>query len=288
MRFDRISILIDQLRPWLDKAGWHHASSPVTGSPVTAFVERFPDSGTAGVGGGDGGAGAGLAPGGAGAGGSGIGVEIRKSQTGVVRSNCMDCLDRTNVSQSALGQWAINEQLRHAGILSVKEKITDHPDFMAIFRTGKESLPALLPRFLSPSILFRLHVHTTLPEVDAYAMSFLVSTIWHLISGNDLLTPSSAVWADHGDTVSKAYSGTGALKADFTRTGTRTKQGALEDGYKSVMRYITNNFFDGDRQVSCFFRAGRDDISAMSRSGGRGARGGARTGLVGKGERGIR
>lgn len=58
------------------------------------------------------------------------------------------------------------------------------------------------------------------------------------------------MWADHGDTVSRAYAGTGALKSDFTRTGKRSKEGLLEDGYKSVVRYIRNNFFDGDRQVS--------------------------------------
>ena len=57
-----------------------------------------------------------------------------------------------------------------------------------------------------------------------------------------------AVWADHGDTVSCAYAGTGALKSDFTRTGKRSKQGLLQDGVNSVMRYIKNNFFDGDRQ----------------------------------------
>jgi hypothetical protein len=57
------------------------------------------------------------------------------------------------------------------------------------------------------------------------------------------------VWADHGDTVSRAYAGTGALKTDFTRTGKRSKEGALQDGVNSVMRYVRNNFFDGDRQV---------------------------------------
>ncbi|KAF2461994.1 SacI domain protein [Lineolata rhizophorae] len=34
-----------------------------------------------------------------------------KVQTGVVRTNCMDCLDRTNVVQSALGRWALTSQL---------------------------------------------------------------------------------------------------------------------------------------------------------------------------------
>lgn len=58
-----------------------------------------------------------------------------------------------------------------------------------------------------------------------------------------------AVWADHADLISKAYAGSGALKTDFTRTNKRTKMGALEDGYKSVARYIKNNHFDGARQV---------------------------------------
>ena len=60
----------------------------------------------------------------------------------------------------------------------------------------------------------------------------------------------SLVWADHADTISKAYSGTGALKTDFTRTGKRTKEGAVQDGINSVMRYLKNNFYDGSRQVS--------------------------------------
>ena len=38
------------------------------------------------------------------------------------------------------------------------------------------------------------------------------------------------------------------MKTDFTRTGKRTQRGNLEDGYKSVTRYIKNNFFDGPRQ----------------------------------------
>ena len=57
------------------------------------------------------------------------------------------------------------------------------------------------------------------------------------------------MWADHADLIAKAYSGSGALKSDFTRTGKRTKAGALDDGYKSILRYLKNNFFDGARQV---------------------------------------
>lgn len=61
----------------------------------------------------------------------------------------------------------------------------------------------------------------------------------------------SVVWADHADMISKAYAGSGALKTDFTRTNQRTRKGLLEDGYKSVLRYLKNNYFDGARQVCC-------------------------------------
>ncbi|KAI0803150.1 SacI homology domain-containing protein [Irpex lacteus] len=67
-------------------------------------------------------------------------------------------------------------------------------------------------------------------------------------SYDELVRDFREMWADHANEISIAYSGTGALKTDFTRTGKRTKVGALEDGYKSVMRYLKNNFFDGARQ----------------------------------------
>jgi len=35
------------------------------------------------------------------------------------------------------------------------------------------------------------------------------------------------------------------LKTDFTRTGKRTHQGALNDGINAITRYYINNFTDG-------------------------------------------
>jgi hypothetical protein len=64
--------------------------------------------------------------------------------------------------------------------------------------------------------------------------------------------PSEAdcvVWADNADAVSKAYSGSGALKTDFTRTGKRSKRGLVQDGQNSVERYVRNNFYDQTKQV---------------------------------------
>lgn len=56
------------------------------------------------------------------------------------------------------------------------------------------------------------------------------------------------LWADNADAMSVLYSGTGALKTDFTRTGKRTLAGALQDGVNSVHRYILNNLDDGRTQ----------------------------------------
>lgn len=112
-------------------------------------------------------------------------------QKGVVRTNCMDNLDRTNVVQASLARWTLNRQLRELGILSPEGSIDD---------------------------------------VEAVSKDF------------------REMWADHADAIAKAYGGSGALKSDFTRTNKRTRKGAIEDGFKSTMRYLKNNFFDGAKQ----------------------------------------
>ncbi|KKK19570.1 hypothetical protein ARAM_007529 [Aspergillus rambellii] len=41
---------------------------------------------------------------------------VSQNQAGIVRTNCMDCLDRTGVAQCAFGQWALERELKHEGI----------------------------------------------------------------------------------------------------------------------------------------------------------------------------
>ena len=41
---------------------------------------------------------------------------IQTKQNGILRMNCMDCLDRTNVAQSACAQIALQKQLREEGV----------------------------------------------------------------------------------------------------------------------------------------------------------------------------
>lgn len=62
---------------------------------------------------------------------------LRNTQTSVVRTNCMDCLDRTNVVQSTLARHILNQQLRELKILDINEKVEEHEDFMTSFRNSK-------------------------------------------------------------------------------------------------------------------------------------------------------
>ena len=55
-------------------------------------------------------------------------------QQGVFRTNCMDCLDRTNVVQSLLANENLDTVLRGFGLLPQGSTTRDHPDFQKLFR----------------------------------------------------------------------------------------------------------------------------------------------------------
>ncbi|EDO18011.1 hypothetical protein Kpol_1054p59 [Vanderwaltozyma polyspora DSM 70294] len=119
--------------------------------------------------------------------------QVKNEQHSVVRTNCMDCLDRTNVVQSVLANWVLQEAFVQSDVI-------------------------------------------------------LDGSSWE--TDKSLLKLFQNMWADNADAVSVAYSGTGALKTDFTRTGQRTKLGAWNDFVNSVSRYYQNNLTDGSRQDS--------------------------------------
>lgn len=116
---------------------------------------------------------------------------VEKLQKSVVRTNCMDCLDRTNVVQSQLARWILQQQLEEAEVLYSGQRWDQDKSFELSFCN---------------------------------------------------------MWADNADAISNSYSGTGALKTDFTRLGKRTKLGAISDLRNSISRYFKNNLADGPRQ----------------------------------------
>lgn len=105
-------------------------------------------------------------------------------QEGVFRTNCLDCLDRTNLIQTIISQLAVEAFLGHRGETALSDFWSRHAN----------------------------------------------------------------LWADNGDSLSKIYAGTGALKSSFTRTGKMSLAGAIADVRKSATRLYYNNFADKARQ----------------------------------------
>ncbi|KAI7371676.1 DUF1740-domain-containing protein [Hortaea werneckii] len=130
------------------------------------------------------------------------GDRTSKRQHGVIRTNCMDCLDRTNVVQSAVAGWALEQQLLELGL-----------------------------------------------RIDLKADP---KTQWF----NNL-------WADNGDAISKQYTGTSALKGDFTRTRKRNWIGALSDLSLTLTRYYNNIFSDYFLQLNIDYFLGNVGPSAF-------------------------
>ncbi len=119
-----------------------------------------------------------------------------KTQSGAFRTNCIDCLDRTNVIQTVISRINLHQMLNE---LKISDVIPDLNEPFEPFEHEFEDV-------------FRL------------------------------------LWTENGNFLSKCYSGTNALKADYTRTGKRTMKGALADGVNTMKRFYYNNFRDGHNQ----------------------------------------
>ncbi|PPS18466.1 hypothetical protein GOBAR_AA02100 [Gossypium barbadense] len=61
--------------------------------------------------------------------------KILEEQKGIIRSNCIDCLDRTNVTQSYLAQKTLDIQLQRLGVFTSTEYISMFPEDYMKFRT---------------------------------------------------------------------------------------------------------------------------------------------------------
>jgi len=103
LRWDRLSILVDRLRTCLGNFGCFVKNKSAATSP-TASNGHIP------------------------------GMPKDSQQQGVFRTNCMDCLDRTNVVQSLLANENLDTVLRGFGLLPQGSTTRDHPDFQKLFR----------------------------------------------------------------------------------------------------------------------------------------------------------
>ena len=145
-------------------------------------------------------------------------------QTGVIRTNCMDNLDRTNVVQ-------VSHPTRH----DTRPKTLTIP----VIVCTKESFNSSRGHRPYKAECARLSVWFVWSSIQEW---WVERKKWWTSSALAL------VWGNNADAISILYAGTGALKTDFTRTGKRTSKGMAQDGWNSCVRYVLNNFYDGRRQ----------------------------------------
>jgi phosphatidylinositol 4-phosphatase len=63
----------------------------------------------------------------------------QSSQSGVIRTNCVDCLDRTNVVQSLIAHFMLEIQLQDLKILNSEQRV-EQLKFEHTFKNSKESI----------------------------------------------------------------------------------------------------------------------------------------------------
>ncbi|KAJ3183435.1 Phosphatidylinositide phosphatase SAC1 [Geranomyces variabilis] len=137
-------------------------------------------------------------------------LTVSKLQTGLARVSCLDSLDRTNLTCSIFARYMLPYQLQ-----------TITAELQPVPASANGVIASDLKDPVAPMRAALQQVH---------------------------LRSITNMWADSGDAVSLLYAGTGALKADVTRTGRKTLRGSLTDGINSLTRYYLNNFVDGRRQ----------------------------------------
>ncbi|KEP65797.1 UNVERIFIED_CONTAM: SAC1 phosphoinositide phosphatase, putative [Hammondia hammondi] len=220
--------------------------------------------------------------------------EVYRLQRGVCRINCIDCLDRTNVVESVFGKRVLAELLVATRVHAAPLAQASNPQLsrasssLASSRPSKtgggngEAVSSLSPS--SSSLPQHSPSSSSLPPTssarDPLPVDFSAEATElrkrTAEEGERAVTDACAqplaplpftppegdqlfrdLWTDNADALSLLYSGTPALKTDFTRTGVRSRWGALSDARNSFIRYFLNNFFDGYKHdcVTFFYQA---------------------------------
>ena len=69
--------------------------------------------------------------------------DVMMKQSGVLRINCIDCLDRTNVAMSLLARWTFVRQLEYTGVLTEGEARTMYSGDAACFPNTQDAVVGL-------------------------------------------------------------------------------------------------------------------------------------------------
>ncbi|UYV81438.1 INPP5F [Cordylochernes scorpioides] len=151
-------------------------------------------------------------------------------QNGVFRVNCIDCLDRTNIVQTALAKAVMDTQFIKLGLLPPEGDlpVTCRRIFQILWANNGD-------------IISRQYAGTAALKVGGFLGLDTSSNFGVVTEGLDL--------------------------GDFTRTGERKISGVMKDGYNSASRYYMNRFKDEFRQLTIDLMLGNvvtEDMTNLS------------------------
>lgn len=61
---------------------------------------------------------------------------INRQQAGIIRVNCIDCLDRTNVVENVFGRHVITKQLKQLGLIEESDDISKEQQFEKVYKNA--------------------------------------------------------------------------------------------------------------------------------------------------------
>ncbi len=63
---------------------------------------------------------------------------LQNQQTGIFRTNCVDCLDRTNVVQTLFSKRILEQQLKRYNVIKYNETIDTYKQLSNIFKNSNK------------------------------------------------------------------------------------------------------------------------------------------------------
>ena len=159
-------------------------------------------------------------------------------QHGVVRTNCVDCLDRTNVAQFAIGLMALSQQLRAVDLLGADDapyaastiSVQRAATFTAVVGSPRDQQQKQLEDEIRPNSF------TDATNIEKGSLPTIASVLMEM-------------YEEIGDEIAQQYGGSSAHSVFFQNQkgmGATSSQG--RDLLTSARRFYSNSFTDDEKQ----------------------------------------
>eukprot|EP00922_Rhytidocystis_sp_ex-Travisia-forbesii_P039242 GHVS01058395.1.p1 GENE.GHVS01058395.1~~GHVS01058395.1.p1 ORF type:complete len:1152 (-),score=117.00 GHVS01058395.1:1462-4917(-) len=183
----------------------------------------------------------------------------KRYQKGVLRTNCLDCLDRTNVFQWYFC-WVWLAHFLRQYKMEIFQRPIKRKDLVKlvsswVLPSGSVSVdretPAPVNTTMTGKPTVSLHgsgTARTVEVVEVFRESPGPGTEYWEEEVAVLKDVFRRMWADQGDSISVQYTGTGSVLSAVMKQGRATFSTSVDHAFKSLGRFYHNTFEDNLRQ----------------------------------------